>query len=565
MDVRRLDEMQAQGRSIFDTELAVAYYARVSTDKDEQINSLGNQKRYFEDYIAENPHWTFAGGYVDEGISGTSVEGREQFLKMIEDAKRGRFDLIVTKEISRFARNTLDSLRYTRELLRCGVGVYFQSDNINTFDQDAELRLTIMSSIAQDEVRKLSERTRFGFKRAQENSVLLGQNNLFGYNKVDGRLEIVEPEAAVVREVFERYAAGDLGLRAIANDLDSRGVRGRQGKPLTYSTLYGMIRNPKYKGCYAGRRYASRDYRDKRSYRLSADKWLVHKDDRVPAIVPEALWEQANRLLASRGKTMKAHAQASQNRYAYSGKLICARHGTTFHRHVYKSKSRGEAECWNCKLYREKGKTGGCNSPTVYSHELDRILERVFERITDERSAAVQEYIDNLRAFAAQQDNAPALAQVEQEIEAVTRRKDKLLDLALAGALSNDEFKQRNETCNEQLATLEQQRTELQNANKTLEERIRRVENLRRIIEERWQMSCGFSREMSKALVDHIVVDSDESKTRISLDIFLTTGAEPIVSETQTSNSQLQMSFQRARSGYQGEYTVTYLVRWHLE
>lgn len=564
MDVRRLDEMQAQGRSIFDTELAVAYYARVSTDKDEQINSLGNQKRYFEDYIAANPHWRFAGGYVDEGISGTSVEGREQFLKMIEDAKRGRFDLIVTKEISRFARNTLDSLRYTRELLRCGVGVYFQNDNINTFDKDAELRLTIMSSIAQDEVRKLSERTRFGFKRAQENSVLLGQNNLFGYNKVDGRLEIVEPEAAVVREVFERYAAGELGLRAIANDLERRGIRGRHGKPLTYSTLYGMIRNPKYKGCYAGRRYASRDYRDKRSYRLSADKWLVHKDDRVPAIVPEALWEQANRLLASRGKTMKAHAQASQNRYAYSGKLICARHGTTFHRHVYKSKSRGEAECWNCKLYREKGKQGGCDSPTVYSHELDRILERVFEQITDERSATVQEYIDNLRAFAAQQDNAPALAQVKQKIETVTKRKDKLLDLALAGALSNDEFKQRNETCNEQLAALEQQRTELQNADKTLEERIRRVENLRRIIEERWQMSCGFSREMSRALVDHIIVDSDESKTRISLDIFLTTGAEPIVPETQTSNSQLQMSFQRARSGYQGTYEVRYCVRWHL-
>ena len=107
-------------------------------------------KRYFEDCIAEIPHWTFAGGYVDEGISGTSVEGREQFLKMIEDAKRGTFDLIITKEISRFARNTLDSLRYTRELLQFGVGVYFQNDNINTFDKDAELRLTIMSSIAQD-------------------------------------------------------------------------------------------------------------------------------------------------------------------------------------------------------------------------------------------------------------------------------------------------------------------------------------------------------------------------------------------------------------------------------
>lgn len=569
MDVRRLDEMQAQGRSIFDTELAVAYYARVSTDKDEQINSLGNQKRYFEDCIAANPHWTFAGGYVDEGISGTSVEGREQFLRMIEDAKRGRFDLIITKEISRFARNTLDSLSYTRELLRFGVGVYFQNDNINTFDKDAELRLTIMSSIAQDEVRKLSERTRFGFKRAQENSVLLGQNNLFGYNKVDGRLEIVEHEAAIVREVFERYTAGDLGLRAIANDLERRGIRGRQGRPLTYSTLYGMIRNPKYKGCYAGRRYASRDYRDKRSYRLSEDKWLVHEDDRVPAIVPEAMWDEANRLLAARGQTMKQHAQASQNRYAYSGKLICAKHGTAFHRHVYKSKSRGEVECWNCKLYREKGKQGGCDSPTVYSHELDRILARVFEQVTDERSTAMQEYIDNLRAFAAQQDNAPALAKVEQELETVTRRKDKLLDLALAGALSNEEFRQRNEACNEQLATLERQRKELQNADKTLEQRIRRVESLRRTIEERWQTNCGFSREMSKALVDRIVVDADESRTCIRLEIFLTAGsgfrAEPMLSAaTQSPDAQMKLTFPRSRSGHQGEYSVTYLVRWHL-
>ena len=324
MDVRKLDDLLAQGRSIFEMKIAVAYYARVSTDKDEQLNSLDNQRRFYEEYIHSNPNWTFAGGYVDEGISGTSVAKREQFLQMIEDAETGQFDLIITKEISRFARNTLDSIRYTRELLRHGVGVFFQNDNINTFDKDAELRLTIMSSIAQDEVRKLSERTRFGFKRAQENSVLLGQNNLFGYNKVDGRLEIVESEAEIVREVFERYVAGDLGLRAIANDLDSRGIVGRQGKPVTYSTLYGMIRNPKYKGCYAGRRYATRDYRDGRTYRLDADKWIVHEDERVPAIVPEPLWEAANRLLAERGKTMKQHAQASQNRYAYSGKLICA-------------------------------------------------------------------------------------------------------------------------------------------------------------------------------------------------------------------------------------------------
>lgn len=526
MDIRTLDDTLASGRSIFDLKISVAYYARVSTEKDEQLNSLDNQRRYYEDFIRANPNWTFAGGYVDEGITGTSVAKREQFLKMIEDAKNGDFDLIITKEISRFARNTLDSIKYTRELLRHGVGVYFQNDNINTFDKDAELRLTIMSSIAQDEVRKLSERTRFGFKRAQENSVLLGQNNLYGYNKVNGQLEIVEAEARIVREVFERYVAGDLGLRAIANDLDSRGILGKQGKPLTYSTLYGMIRNPKYKGCYAGRRYATRDYRDGRTYRLNEDKWIVHEDARVPAIVPEALWEEANRLLARRGQTMKQHAQASQNRYAYSGKLICAKHGTTFHRHVYKSKRRGDVECWNCKLYRLKGKQSGCNSPTIYSSELDRILEIVFAKVCDEKSAAMQEYIQNLKDYAAQQDHSSDLAALEQEITVLSGKKEKLLELALAGALSNDEFKRRNDLYNIQLDDLEQQCCALKNANQSLAERIKRVEQLTKKIEAQWQKNCGFSREMSKALVDSIVVDSDETNTNIYLDIHLTLGTD---------------------------------------
>ncbi len=526
MDVRKLDDLLAQGRSIFEMKIAVAYYARVSTDKDEQLNSLENQQRFYEEYIRSNPNWTFAGGYVDEGISGTSVAKREQFLQMIEDAETGQFDLIVTKEISRFARNTLDSIRYTRELLRHGVGVFFQNDNINTFDKDAELRLTIMSSIAQDEVRKLSERTRFGFKRAQENSVLLGQNNLFGYNKVDGRLEIVETEAEIVREVFERYVAGELGLRAIANDLDRRGITGKQGKAITYSTLYGMIRNPKYKGFYAGRRYATRDYRDGRSYRLDADKWIVHEDEKVPAIVPEPLWEEANRLLAERGKTMKQHAQASQNRYAYSGKLICAKHGTTFHRHVYKSKRRGEVECWNCKLYRLKGKQGGCSSPTIYSSELDRVLSRVFERVIDEKSEAMQEYIQNLKDFAAQQDHGAELERLAQQIDALTAKKEKLLELVLDGALSNEEFKRRNEQYNEQLEELEQRRSTLQNAGQDLAARIKRVESLSKTIERQWAANCGFPREMAKALVDHIVVDADETNTKIYLNICLTMDKE---------------------------------------
>ena len=260
--------------------------------------------------------------------------------------------------------------------------------------------------------------------------------------------------------------------------------------------------------------------------------------------MPAPLWEAANQLLAARGKTMKQHAQASQNRYAYSGKLICARHGTTFHRHVYKSKRRGEVECWNCKLYRQKGKQGGCDSPTIYSSELDRVLARVFERVAGEKTAAMQEYIDELKAFAAQQDNGAALEKLVQQIGTINDKKEKLLELTLDGALSKAEFKRRNEQYNAQLAELEAQHTALQNADCDLNERIRRVEQLTKTIEQQWNANCGFSREMSRALVDHIVVDADETKTKIYLDICLTLGAEYHAKYTRPKKKDHVLSFE---------------------
>ena len=146
----------SETKSIYDLELKVVYYARVSTDKEEQKNSIVNQRNHFEEFIRSNKKWEYCGGYIDDGISGIHAEKREEFQRMIMDAKNGKFDLIITKEISRFARNTLDSIQYTRKLLSYGVCVWFQNDNINTIDDDSEFRLTIMAGVAQDEVRKTS-------------------------------------------------------------------------------------------------------------------------------------------------------------------------------------------------------------------------------------------------------------------------------------------------------------------------------------------------------------------------------------------------------------------------
>ena len=197
MEVRKVrDEMRA-GKTIYDLSLRVTFYARVSTDQDEQLNSLENQVQYYTELIQSKKNWTFIPGYIDEGISGTSTKKRDDFNRMIRDAKAGLFDFIITKEISRFSRSTLDSIKYTQELLDYNVGVLFQNDNINTLDGDSELRLVIMSGIAQDEVRKLSERLKFGFRQAIRNGHVLGNDKLYGYDKKDCVLTVNEEEAKI--------------------------------------------------------------------------------------------------------------------------------------------------------------------------------------------------------------------------------------------------------------------------------------------------------------------------------------------------------------------------------
>ena len=202
----------------------MTFYARVSTDSDEQLNSLDNQIGYYRDYITRNPAWTFIDGYIDEGLSGMTTRKRDNFQRMVQDAKDDKFDLILTKEITRFARNTLDSIRYTRELLSAGVGVFFQNDNINTFDEDSELRLTIMSGIAQDELRKLSSRVKFGHQQAIKNNVVLGNSRIFGYRKDSKRLVIDETEAPMVRELFTLYATDHYSMKQIENLFWGKGL-----------------------------------------------------------------------------------------------------------------------------------------------------------------------------------------------------------------------------------------------------------------------------------------------------------------------------------------------------
>ena len=284
VELKFVQQQLSVGKSIYDLPLRVAYYARVSTERDQQLNSLENQVSYYESFIRDSANWKFAGGYIDEGISGTSTLKRENFLRMIADAEAGHFDLIVTKEISRFARDTLDSIQYTRRLLKAGVGVFFQSDNINTLNSDAELRLTIMASLAQDEVRRLSERVRFGMQRAYEAGRVLGNENIYGYNKEKGKLTVNEEQAAFVRTLFNLYDSGKYGFRTIARVLGEMGFTNQKGEPLNPGTLRQILENPKYKGYYSGRKTESSDYRSKKKMKLAPEEQLYYKEDRKSVV-----------------------------------------------------------------------------------------------------------------------------------------------------------------------------------------------------------------------------------------------------------------------------------------
>jgi DNA invertase Pin-like site-specific DNA recombinase len=207
----------------------VVIYARVSTDHDAQLSALENQLDWYKPLLDLHPEWELVGQYIDEGITGTSAQKRPEFMRMMDDAKKHKFDMILTREVSRFARNTVDTLQYTRMLREHGVEVYFINDGIKTFDGDGELRLTIMATLAQDESRKTSIRVKSGQQTSMNNGVVYGNGNILGYDKVGKEMVINPEQASTVRLIYDMYLDG-CGLVKIRDELERRGCRTSQGK-----------------------------------------------------------------------------------------------------------------------------------------------------------------------------------------------------------------------------------------------------------------------------------------------------------------------------------------------
>lgn len=523
MDLYTVRNNIMKGVPLQELNLRVCFYARVSTDKDEQLHSLQSQISFFNDYISKVPNWEFIGSYIDEGISGTLVKKREEFLKMIEDARIHKFDLILTKEISRFSRNTLDSIMYTQELLSNGVGVYFLNDNINTILPDSELRLTMMSSIAQDEVRRLSERVSFGMKRSIDNGVVLGCSNIYGYVKDKGKLVIDEEQAEMIKIIFDRYANTTDGLSKVSRYLYSIGYKSRTGKRIDTTILTRIIENPKYKGYYCGHKSKVLDYRTKQKKRLNESDWIIYKDyENVPPIVSEELWERANTKLRERQDSFtnrSVNKAVFQNRYTYSGKIYCGCHNLTYHRSS--AGKRKNNPVWECQIYRKES-LKGCSNPRVFELELDKVFKNMFNKLFKKRNNIFDEVLNECKNYLEMNNDKNEIKTLESKLLLLNSKKDKLLELVMEEYLSKEDYKKQVDLINEEINDYQFKIDELQSNKKNknyIENKINEIKSsLEKCLEDNECYSYVFNE-----LIDRIIVHKQNDK-QIKLDIFIKTG-----------------------------------------
>ena len=527
-------------KSIYDIPMRVTFYARVSTESEEQLNSLGNQVQYYEEYIKANKNWTYVKGYIDEGITGTSIRKRENFNLMINDAMSDKFDYIISKELSRFARKTSDSLKYIEKLSSKGVGVFFQGNNLNTLDVTNEVFLTIMAAMAQDESRKISERVKFGHSQAIKNGVVEGNSRIFGYIKDSGKLIIDEKQAEMIRLVYELYSTGEYSLKQIEDTLYDKGYRNLNGNKIMHNTLSNIISNPKYKGYYCGNKVKVVDMFTKKQKYMSSDDWVMWKDETgqvVPAIVSEEIWDKANNILKQRSNIVKSHRTSFKRNNLFTGKIICAEHNVSYHLKQTKCANGIVNPTWVCS-HKIKYGAKTCNSFYLYESDLKEILRQVILSISGNIDDVCKNAINMYSKILSKNTNNISIDKLKQDLEKIEIKKDKILEYNLDGKITDDEFIKRNNKFNDEMLEIQEQLNELSKAKNEINSIADKINSMKKIIKNIQADTKNFeiSKEVIDILVDKIIV-YNEDKNVAKLEIRLNTGA---VTESKITNTRLR-------------------------
>lgn len=524
----------------------VAAYCRVSTDSEDQLNSYKSQVQYYTSLIKKKSDWIFAGIYADEAITGTQVTKREDFQRLINDCVNGEIDMVITKSISRFARNTLDTLKYVRLLKEQNIAVFFEDEKINTLTMDGELLLVVLSSVAQQEVENISANVKKGLKMKMQRGELVGFQGCLGYdyNKEDKSITINEEEAEIVRYIFNRYIEGAGGM-VISRELRNLGYKTKRGgTSWPETTIIGIIKNEKYKGdILMGKTFTVDPISKRRLDNFGEEDRFYIRDHHEP-IISEEVFEKAQEILQRRSKARSLREDGKREKfsrqYAFSCLLECGFCGSTLSRRSWHSGTQYNKIIWQCVTSTKKGKKFCPDSKGIAESTIEQAFIESYRLLCANDKDVLDEFLKRTEETLCDSNAAKQLVKVERELQSIEMKRSKLVDMRLDEEIDKNTYDAKSAELATKAAQLEAERQSLQETEKTEKDVKRRITVFRKTLEQHNVLET-FDRYVFESIIEKVIVggyDENGEKDPAMLTFIYKTGLK---------NSMDSRSFRKPR------------------
>ena len=502
---------RTRGEAIKVNRIRVAAYCRVSTDDDDQLGSFESQKLYYEEKIRANPDWVNAGIFADEAITGTKVDKRDGFQAMIQKCQNGEIDMILTKSISRFARNTLDTLQYVRMLRERNIAIFFEKENINTLDMNGELLLTIMSSLAQQEVESLSQNVKMGLKMKMKRGELIGFNGCLGYDyhPEDKTLTINEEEAEIVRFIYDMYLQG-YGTTTIAKRLTEMGKKNKKGEVSWHTHgVMGIIKNEKYKGDILLGKTFTTDPISKRRLANMGEEEQYYIRDHHEAIVSREVWDEAERIRLKRATNKVVETTGNRERYtrqyAFSSMCECAFCGHKLTRRTRHSSSIYEKPVWQCMNATKNGIKNCPHCKAIDESILEGAFIEAFGLLAGNFEDVLDVVMDAVESSLTNDEDIRKRQQLDKDISALNSKKSRMTDMLIDGTITKEVYDDKLIEFNRKLHTLDGKKKLLEESIDKQKDVGKRMAELRQTLENE-EILDEFDRVVFESIIDRVLV-----------------------------------------------------------
>jgi DNA invertase Pin-like site-specific DNA recombinase len=506
-------QSRRQRNTFIENQLRVAAYCRVSTDSDEQKLSYQSQVLHYKQLVETKPEWELVDIYADEAISGTQINKRVDFQRMINDALEGKIDMIITKSISRFARNTLDTLKYVRLLKEKNVAIMFEKENINTLTMNGEMLLVILSSLAQQESESISANVTMGLKMKMKRGEMVGYNGCLGYDydPETKSISINEEEADIVRYIFRRYVEG-AGCFVIAKELSNLGYKTRRGSTKWHeSTVRGIVKNEKYKGDLLQGKTFTVDPITHRRLDNMGEKEQFYVENNHDAIVSDEMFERAQEILRMRSKkhSKKNTSRMYSRKHAFSSMCTCGFCGGTYIRRIWHHGTDHEKPAWQCgKAIKQGRKTCG-HSKGIHESFLEDAFLNAYNKIQELNATDIEEFFSNIEEALDISHLRDEVNEFSKNIKKLENKSQTLLDMRLEEKISETDYDMKYNAIEQEIKELMTERNERYEALQGEESITKRISTFRQVLAEGIEIN-EFDRDMLDSLVEKIVIGATD-------------------------------------------------------